>query len=385
MKKTVGIPRSLQANWRTVAGLLVAASLLSACGGGGGGDAGAAPPPPVSGPPAPPPPPPPPPPPAADSDADGDGLTFAQETALGTDPDNADSDSDGLSDGAEAGFALNPLVADNPLASGLPLKTVLVREAGTSVGVILGTDGLTVRFGPELNQDCVNGTGAFTDPIYHGSAVGPEERCRKRAIRANVGIKQGEFRYFESHRLGTPQNIGQGIIAPDARIDPYCCYVDPGDPDYATYVVPGTPPTPASNNITPPSLTINSAVGDVFRNLIDANALAAFSPALDLNASLYYGFAVDYRGANPVVYMVATATGGAMTVSQGVTVPGFNGADAMPMFHGHPVPATEPGVVMNLGLQKFHYDLPAVRSAITTNGGQGSAVVFGVGIHRWSN
>ena len=38
-----------------------------------------------------------------DGDDDGDGLTNAEEAALGTDPGNPDSDGDGLSDGAEGG------------------------------------------------------------------------------------------------------------------------------------------------------------------------------------------------------------------------------------------------------------------------------------------
>ncbi|HEY4221512.1 MAG TPA: hypothetical protein VGO62_09220, partial [Myxococcota bacterium] len=46
-------------------------------------------------------------------DADGDGLTNAEETALGTDPNNADSDGDGDNDGAEVGADVNaPLDGD---------------------------------------------------------------------------------------------------------------------------------------------------------------------------------------------------------------------------------------------------------------------------------
>ena len=37
----------------------------------------------------------------ADGDADNDGLTNAQEIALGTDPFNRDTDGDGYSDGDE--------------------------------------------------------------------------------------------------------------------------------------------------------------------------------------------------------------------------------------------------------------------------------------------
>jgi hypothetical protein len=49
----------------------------------------------------------------AQSDVDGDGLTFVQETGLGTDPTNADSDGDGVSDGDEQGLGTNPLTPDS--------------------------------------------------------------------------------------------------------------------------------------------------------------------------------------------------------------------------------------------------------------------------------
>ena len=38
---------------------------------------------------------------ACNADADGDGLTWAEERDLGTDPDEADTDGDGLTDGDE--------------------------------------------------------------------------------------------------------------------------------------------------------------------------------------------------------------------------------------------------------------------------------------------
>jgi len=45
-------------------------------------------------------------------DYDGDGLSNAEELALGTDPTNPDTDGDGMTDGWEAQYGLNPLVND---------------------------------------------------------------------------------------------------------------------------------------------------------------------------------------------------------------------------------------------------------------------------------
>ena len=56
---------------------------------------------------------------AGDGDSDGDGLTDAEELALGTDPNNPDTDGDGFSDGVEVHFA--KLGANfNPLGFMLP-------------------------------------------------------------------------------------------------------------------------------------------------------------------------------------------------------------------------------------------------------------------------
>ena len=51
--------------------------------------------------------------PAENVDADGDGLSDAQEAELGTDPANPDTDGDGLFDGAEVTAATDPALADS--------------------------------------------------------------------------------------------------------------------------------------------------------------------------------------------------------------------------------------------------------------------------------
>jgi hypothetical protein len=344
----------------------------------------------------------------AETDDDNDGLTYSQEKAAGTEPGNGDTDGDGLADGAEAGLKTDPTKADsdgngvndgvqlgNLAGTGgalLPPRSLMANEPGKSAGVRIEADGLSITFGSELNAACESKTAPFNDPIYAGpptgSAVDASERCRKRAVRANVGVRPGEFRYFETRRFGAladPRNIGQGIITPSAQIDPYCCYIDPLDADYPTYVS-GSPPAPKAANITPPSMTVN-AVGGVFARLVQVDTPFSSSPSqdIDLTQTDFYGFAVDYSGTDPVVYVVANNSSGALIVSKALNPGAFGGAPAMPMLHGHPVSGAGPHAAINLGYQKFHYPLADVRAAINVRNGNNNAdaMAGGVGIHRW--
>jgi hypothetical protein len=346
----------------------------------------------------------------AETDDDNDGLLYSEEKTAGTEPGNGDTDGDSLADGAEAGLNTDPKKADsngNGVNDGvelgnlngtggaaLPLRSLMANEPGKSAGVRIGADGLSITFGDELNAACVNKTAPFNDPIYAGpptgSATDSAERCRKRAVRANVGVRPGEFRYFETRRFvglnaDALENIGQGIITPTAQIDPYCCFIDIGDRDFPTYVG-GTPPAPTNRNSTPPSMTVNS-VGGVFTRLVEAEAPFGPGTNIDLGRTTFYGFAVDYRGADPVVYVVANNSSGVMIVSKALNPGAFGGAPAMPMQHGHPVSGAGPHAAINLGFQKFHYPLADVRAAINTRNGNGNsdanAMAGGVGIHRW--
>jgi hypothetical protein len=329
----------------------------------------------------------------ANTDDDDDGLTYDEEKAAGTQPGNADSDGDGLADGAEAGLGTNPALADSSMpangindgvelanaagldGASLPARSALAAESGLSAGVQIAADRLAVTFGSQLNADCVNRVGVFTAAVYNPATYpfGRDERCAKRAVRANVGVAPGEFRYFETRRFSglagsDLQNIGQGIITPTAQIDPYCCYVDPTEADYPY-------------DGTPSSMTLNS-VGGVFSRLLLADP--GFATPLVLANTQFYGFAVDYTQSDPVVYVVGRDASNGITVSNAIDPGPFAGAAAMPMMHGHPVSGSGPHAAINLGASKFHYSLTEVRDAITakgvTNAGQ---MVGGVGIHRW--
>jgi hypothetical protein len=311
-------------------------------------------------------------------DDDGDGLTYNEERTRvpPLNPGSADTDGDGLSDGAEVALGKDPLVADNTDApAGVPLRGAMVREVGTSPGLVVGDDGLSVTFTGELNPACVAHVAPFDDPVYSSSAAGPEERCRKRAIRANVDIVPGEFRYFETQRLGAVLNFGHGVTTRDAQIDPICCFIDPGDPDYANYTPNGLYPNSA------PSLAVNS-IGGVFRRLQQIDA--GFTSPYSLDKTQYYGFAVDYTGSEPKVYVVMTDSSGAMTVSQAVAGMAFAAnAQVVPMLYGHPDAPTVPSSRVNLGLQKFHYSLGDIKTALIARGANVTFFKPGVGAHRW--
>jgi hypothetical protein len=342
----------------------------------------------------------------ADTDDDNDGLTYNQEKNASTQPGSADTDNDGLADGAEEALGTNPVQADSNsngvndgvelanaaglVGSSLPARSLISTTTATS-GVTVGADGLSVTFGSQLNPNCVNRSGEFSGAIYDpiSSSVPGNERCAKRAVRANIGIAPGEFRYFETRRFSGPttaelSNLGHGIITPTAQIDPYCCYFLQQDPDYGTYVNAGPPETPKPANPTPPSMTVNS-IGGVFARLIQVDP--ALYSGLSLEQTQYYGFAVDYRDTEPVVFLVGRNAGGSMVVSSAIYPAGtgtFGNVPAMPMMHGHPIGSTAPHAAMNLGASRFHYSLAEIRDVLDGKGvANADQMVGGVGIHRW--
>jgi hypothetical protein len=307
---------------RIVAPFLLAAA-LAACGGGGGDSPTPAPPPPAppASTPVEPPPPPPPQPPASQP----------------------------------------PVAPPPPAVPGVVTLQIETGTYATNAGITLSPDRLQVSFGDMLNPACQNRLGDFADAVFADVA------CNKRAVRASGGVRQGEFRYYEGHRLlGEIANIGFGYTTRNSAIDPYCCLVDLTQP-----VSPRTPP----------SMSIN-AQGGLYVRLRN---VGGYSEA----ATQYYGFAVDYRGNDPVVYVVTTnATTGNLSLNRQVT-PGFRNADGtfqevVPFMYGH-TGLANPGVPVaeyNFGSRPFHYAIPALRTALREHMSETAAnqLVPGVGV-----
>lgn len=117
----------------------------------------------------------------------------------------------------------------------------------------------------------------------------------KMGLRANQGML-GDFRYFEIHRDGAVDNMGGGLVIAEGDLDPY-----------------------AAENV-PPSVSVN-ATGGTWQNII-------YRENFDTSAR-DYGFAVDYRGLNPIVYFIV----GGEVVDQWTMVDVF--VPLYPMLYGN--------------------------------------------------
>jgi RHS repeat-associated protein len=115
---------------------------------------------------------------ARSDDPDGDGLTDAEEAALGTDPNNPDSDGDGLNDGEEVKtYLTDPLDGDSDADGLTDGEEVLVQgtdpldadsdDDGLSDGDEVNTYG-TLPLNPDTDGDTHNDgeeVGAGSDPL----------------------------------------------------------------------------------------------------------------------------------------------------------------------------------------------------------------------------
>ena len=299
---------------------------------------------------------------ASTEDNDGDGLTYAEEKSAGTDPANPDTDSDGLSDGVESLLGFSAVLADsdsNGLGDGQQLSgdaSLLTQvrlhiEAATSRGVSLSEDGLNAVFTFDVNLLCTSQ--GFT-----------AEQCLKRAVRANTPIQHGEFRYFETLRLlpltsAVGPNMGQGVISgTTSQLDPYCC----------TALL-----TPDIR--TPPSMSVNSQFG-IWNSLVSVGNHSVEQP-------FFIGFAVDYRGVDPQVYVVMPdAAGTGTVVSDAITVVGLAGASVYPFVYGNPQLDWAEATQINFGLRRFHYSTGEIARLLGAKGVSTTSFRPGVGVHK---
>jgi hypothetical protein len=178
---------------------------------------------------------------------------------------------------------------------------VLVHDTLSSHGAQLSPDALSAR---------------FTDPGKYG-------------VRANQSL-YGGLGYFEIRRVvGTVENLGGGLVTGDGHIAPYDWYDIPG------------------------SCSINME-GGVWRDLIWQQNFPG--PASTFRT---FGFAVDYRGEHPIVYVVAEGEVISELLLDDVWV------EIYPMIYGNPTD-TLPGAYdmrINFGATPFENDVLAALAA----------------------
>ena len=220
-----------------------------------------------------------------------------------------------------------------PRAIGIhPIQVTVTDTSGLSrsMRVDVNVSGTLPQFNPvELVEDDLSGSGI--ELSASGLAAKWHDEA-KYGIRANQGMI-GDFMYFEMHRLIAPDNQGGGLVILEGDLDPY-----------------------SPSNI-PPSCSVNHSAS-VWRNLIS-------EADYNTEATEFYGFAVDYRGRHPIVYVIARD--GAVPVDDvvhemeldDVTVPIY------PMLYGNPTnaPAAPFDAEINFGATPFHYDPVAVLQA----------------------
>ena len=170
----------------------------------------------------------------------------------------------------------------------------------------------TVRLTPSDSS----GRGIELDPDGLGVFFTEEG---KRGIRANQGL-YGAFWYFEARPANAEMDAGIGLTIRGGSLDPYW------------------------DQFVPPSASVN-ALGSTWRNLIHRSTLP------DELRNRPIGFAVDYRGETPTVYVII---GGAVrdTIEMtDATVPVY------PFVYGNPTSnQTPPDIRVNFGASQFAYD-----------------------------
>ncbi|MCB9616842.1 MAG: hypothetical protein H6722_30785 [Sandaracinus sp.] len=253
-------------------------------------------------------------------------------TALATDDDEGSLTSDiEWADLATNHFApvgtVGGAFAFTPNAIGRHPVRVRVQDA---YGVMVEDEVLVTVTGSVTQHDPVQ---MIIEP---GTGRGITLRADQLAMRYSEGPKwsvlsnqalYGEFWYFEAHRLSSQFYFtGVGLTVHDGDFDPYH-FEDP-----------------------PWSMSINTG-GDTWRNLISRSTWT--------NTNDRYGFAVDYRGPNPIVHVIIGGVLQSTQVMDDTWVP------VHPFAYGGPALSSAPDFDMevNFGATPFFYDPVAILSA----------------------
>ena len=232
--------------------------------------------------------------------------------------------------------------AFTPTAVGVHAVRAFVRDSAgqeSSTIIELEVPGPVRRMDEvRLERDARTGDGIVLDPAGLRARWTAEGKMGIRANQPNYG----RFWYFEIIRLGAVRNQGGGLVTGDGNLNPYS-WVD----------IPG-------------SCSINN-YGGIWRDLMWQFPFPA-APA----SYTHYGFAVDFRGMHPVVYVILGDAVVEELALEDVWI------EVYPMIYGNPS-TTPPGSydeAINFGAAPFEYD-PA--RALTAYGIDGSQLEVGWG------
>jgi hypothetical protein len=297
---------------------------------------------------------------ASNVDTDGDGVSDFREGQLGTNPNVADTDTDQLDDGAELTWQTNPLVPDTDgdgLPDGWEVRNGLVPTVVDGSADPDG-DGFTNVTEYAAGSD-PNDSASYPPQVARLSATDRAATITldaprlgvtfsenaQRGVRSDTAIQPGSgFFYFEGERLTFSGDYGFAVATTAASLD-----------------------AAAGNNAQ--SLAA-SALGNVRFNNATVATFQRFNN--------FYGFAVDYRGANPIVHVIAAPVqNGPGALISSTTMTGVTGPVYI-LVYGLRVSATTQQRVntgLDLTATPFRYD---ARGILTAAGRAGSALTL-----RW--
>jgi len=277
----------------------------------------------------------------ADSDVDGlsDGLEVNQYQ---TDPLNTDSDADGITDGYEVDHASNPLVNDSSQDSdgdGFSNLDEFINNTSSNNPNSYpgGPTGTLLNIADAYSSVSIDSSGL--------SATFTEATLR--SVRSTEAIRAGSgWYYIEARRNIAMGNYGMGVASNLA------------DLSFA-----------AGSDNNSMGLTTDGRV--LFNGIVQQNFVQS-------STNQYYGLAVDYSGATPIVYPVVTGADGFELLLDPVALTSVTG-DLYVMAFGRGTLTSTAQITINAGDDSLNVPFHYPANYFMFNAGYASAEFMGTG------